>query len=80
MVLLTETSLAEAIRIDELCRAKGIAFIKSDIRGVFANVFCDFGPSFTVFDVDGETFHHHQLILAYMGHVHFAKLTRTLYN
>eukprot|EP00887_Chlorella_sp_A99_P004083 scaffold23.g4083.t1 len=26
-------------------------------RGVFASVFCDFGPSFTVYDVDGEEPH-----------------------
>ncbi len=27
---------------------------QADIRGVFAQVFCDFGPSFEVLDVDGE--------------------------
>ena len=26
------------------------AFIKADIRGVFASVFCDFGPRFEVAD------------------------------
>jgi ubiquitin-activating enzyme E1 len=27
---------------------------QADIRGVFAQVFCDFGPAFEVLDVDGE--------------------------
>lgn len=34
-----------------------IAFIKSEVRGVFGSVFCNFGPQFTVFDVDGEEPH-----------------------
>jgi len=45
------------VRIDEFCHRSGIAFIKADIRGVFACVFCDFGPSFEVLDVDGEEPH-----------------------
>ncbi|KAL4450533.1 hypothetical protein ABPG77_000889, partial [Micractinium sp. CCAP 211/92] len=57
VVVLTETPLAESIRIDEFCHANGIAFIKADVRGVFAQVFCDFGPSFEVLDVDGEEPH-----------------------
>ncbi len=31
--------------------------MQADIRGVFAQVFCDFGPGFTVLDVDGESPH-----------------------
>ena len=53
MVVATNLPLEEAIRINNACRQKGVAFIKGDIRGVFANVFCDFGPAFTVLDVDG---------------------------
>lgn len=30
---------------------------QADIRGVFASVFCDFGPAFEVLDVDGEEPH-----------------------
>lgn len=30
-----------------------ISFIRAETRGVFASVFTDFGPSFTVFDTDG---------------------------
>lgn len=62
VVVLTESSTADAIRLDEACRArkKGdgeaspIAFLRADVRGVFASVFADFGDSFVVDDVDGE--------------------------
>jgi hypothetical protein len=27
--------------------------LQADVRGVFAQVFCDFGPAFEVLDVDG---------------------------
>lgn len=56
VVVVTNTSLAEAIRIDEACRKQSIPFIRADTRGVFACVFCDFGQSFTVYDPDGEAF------------------------
>ena len=31
-----------------------MAYISSEIRGLFGNIFCDFGPAFTVFDTTGE--------------------------
>jgi len=49
-----ETSEAEAVAINAMCRANNVAFIKTDVRGVFGNVFCDFGDAFNVLDVDGE--------------------------
>lgn len=56
MVVVTDASLEESKRIDEICHAHQppIVFIRAETRGVFASVFCDFGPSFTVYDVDGE--------------------------
>lgn len=53
--MLTSASLEESKRVDEICRAHSppIAFIRAETRGVFASVFCDFGPAFTVFDTDG---------------------------
>lgn len=57
VVVATQLPLAEAIRIDEFCHLSGIPFISSSIRGVFASVFCDFGPEFRVDDVDGEEPH-----------------------
>lgn len=53
VVVLTGSSLEEAKRVDGLCHAAGVKFIWAQARGVFASVFTDFGPSFTVFDTDG---------------------------
>jgi ubiquitin-activating enzyme E1 len=54
-VLTGDASLDEAKRVDAACRTASppIAFIRAETRGVFASVFCDFGPAFTVHDTDG---------------------------
>lgn len=59
VVVFTDITLDKAVEIDDFCHKHepAIAFIKADIRGVFGSVFCDFGPSFTVVDVDGEEPH-----------------------
>ena len=59
MVVFTDISLEKAIEFDDYCRnhQPPISFIKSEVRGLFGSVFCDFGPEFTVFDVDGEDPH-----------------------
>lgn len=54
VVVLAAAGLEEAKRVDALCHAQGIKFVWAQSRGVFASVFTDFGPEFTVFDVDGE--------------------------
>ncbi|XP_020594835.1 ubiquitin-activating enzyme E1 2-like, partial [Phalaenopsis equestris] len=58
-VVFTDISLEKAIEFDDYCHnhQPSIAFIKCEIRGLFGNVFCDFGPKFTVVDVDGEEPH-----------------------
>ncbi|CAJ1970665.1 unnamed protein product [Sphenostylis stenocarpa] len=58
-VVFTEISLEKAIEFDDYCHSHNppIAFIKSEVRGLFGSLFCDFGPEFTVFDVDGEDPH-----------------------
>ncbi|KAH0465184.1 hypothetical protein IEQ34_005287 [Dendrobium chrysotoxum] len=58
-VVFTDISLEKAIEFDDYCHnhQPPIAFIKSETRGLFGNVFCDFGPKFTVVDVDGEEPH-----------------------
>ncbi|KAL5697403.1 E1 ubiquitin-activating enzyme [Ranunculus cassubicifolius] len=52
-------SVEKAVEFDEYCRAQQppIPFIKTEVRGLFGSVFCDFGPEFTVVDVDGEEPH-----------------------
>ncbi|KAL3850578.1 hypothetical protein ACJIZ3_012460 [Penstemon smallii] len=58
-VVFTDINLETAIEFDEYCHNHHppIAFIKTEVRGLFGSAFCDFGPEFTVFDVDGEEPH-----------------------
>ncbi|KAF3334641.1 ubiquitin-activating enzyme E1 1-like isoform X1 [Carex littledalei] len=58
-VVFTDIPLEKAIEFDDYCHTHNppIAFIKSEVRGLFGNIFCDFGPEFTVLDVDGEEPH-----------------------
>ena len=56
VVVFTDIIEEKAIEYNDFCHnhQPPIAFIKADIRGVFGSVFCDFGPEFSVFDVNGE--------------------------
>ncbi|XP_072571330.1 ubiquitin-like modifier-activating enzyme 1 isoform X2 [Paramormyrops kingsleyae] len=54
VVVLTDSSLDEQLRIGELCHGKGIKLIVADTRGLFGQLFCDFGEEMTVFDTNGE--------------------------
>ncbi|CAG5089375.1 Similar to UBA1: Ubiquitin-like modifier-activating enzyme 1 (Oryctolagus cuniculus) [Cotesia congregata] len=54
VVVLTETTLEDQLRVSSIARANNIALIIADTRGLFAQVFCDFGPAFTVVDTTGE--------------------------
>ncbi|KAI3461672.1 hypothetical protein Pfo_018335 [Paulownia fortunei] len=58
-VVFTDINLESAIEFNEYCHnhQPPIAFIKTEVRGLFGIAFCDFGPEFTVFDVDGEEPH-----------------------
>ncbi|XP_059626436.1 ubiquitin-activating enzyme E1 1-like [Cornus florida] len=58
-VVFTDINLERAIEFNDYCHSHQppIAFIKTEVRGLFGSVFCDFGPEFTVFDVDGEEPH-----------------------
>ncbi|XP_014489657.1 ubiquitin-activating enzyme E1 1 [Vigna radiata var. radiata] len=58
-VVFTDISLEKACEFNDYCRSQQppIAFIKTEVRGLFGSVFCDFGPEFTVVDVDGEEPH-----------------------
>ncbi|KAJ6299242.1 hypothetical protein OIU76_020250 [Salix suchowensis] len=58
-VVLTDVTLEKAIEFNDYCHdhKPPISFIKAEVRGLFGSVFCDFGPEFTVFDVDGEEPH-----------------------
>lgn len=54
VVVLTDTPLKEQLRIAEITHANGIALVVGESRGLFSQVFCDFGDSFTVVDTNGE--------------------------
>ncbi|KAE8039321.1 hypothetical protein FH972_011745 [Carpinus fangiana] len=58
-VVFTDINFEEAIEFNDYCHnhQPSIAFIKTEVRGLFGSVFCDFGPEFTVVDVDGEEPH-----------------------
>ncbi|KAG9152521.1 hypothetical protein Leryth_016430 [Lithospermum erythrorhizon] len=58
-VVFTDISLEDAIQFNDFCHSHQppISFIKAEVRGLFGSVFCDFGPEFTVVDVDGEEPH-----------------------
>jgi ubiquitin-activating enzyme E1 len=51
--------LEKAYEFDDYCHSHQppISFIKAQVCGLFGSVFCDFGPEFTVLDVDGEDPH-----------------------
>lgn len=53
VVVLTDNNEAEQKRIADITRKYGIALIISLTRGLFGQIFCDFGPEFTVYDVNG---------------------------
>jgi len=56
VVVLTNSSLAEQLKVNEWCRAAtpAINMIVADVRGLYAQIFTDFGPKFTVVDTNGK--------------------------
>lgn len=54
VVVLTNSSLDQQKRINAITHANGIQLIIADVKGLYAQVFNDFGDQFTVVDVNGE--------------------------
>ncbi|KAJ3344927.1 hypothetical protein HDU83_004605 [Entophlyctis luteolus] len=54
VVVMTEASLAEKLRVNEITHKRGIKFIAAEMRGLFGAVFNDFGNEFVVLDQTGE--------------------------
>jgi ubiquitin-activating enzyme E1 len=48
VVVLTEVTLRKQLEISTLCHENNISVIIGDIKGVFGNIFCDFGSNFIV--------------------------------
>uniref|UniRef100_A0A7N8YPC2 Ubiquitin-activating enzyme E1 n=1 Tax=Mastacembelus armatus TaxID=205130 RepID=A0A7N8YPC2_9TELE len=54
VVVLTNLSLDEQQHVGEFCHSKGIKLIVADTRGLFGQLFCDFGEEMIVYDTNGE--------------------------
>jgi ubiquitin-activating enzyme E1 len=54
VVALTGVPLKHQTTIADYCHSKGIHVVAADTFGLFGNIFCDFGDSFTVMDATGE--------------------------
>jgi len=54
VVVLTNSDSEEQLQVAEIVRSFGNALIVAKSQGLFAQVFCDFGPDFTVVDSTGE--------------------------
>lgn len=57
VVVLTNASLEEQIRVNEITHKHNIGFVSTDTRGLFGNIFVDFGSSFALIDANGEEPH-----------------------
>lgn len=55
VVVLTNSSLEEQLFLSRITHDEGIALICADTRGLFGQIFCDFGEKFTVMDTNGES-------------------------
>jgi len=54
VVVLTNSGIDEQLRVGDFCHSNGIYFIVADVRGVFGQIFCDFGENFVISDPNGE--------------------------
>uniref|UniRef100_A0A3P8P6R0 E1 ubiquitin-activating enzyme n=1 Tax=Astatotilapia calliptera TaxID=8154 RepID=A0A3P8P6R0_ASTCA len=54
VVVLTNSTLDEQQTLGEFCHSKGIKLIVADTRGLFGQLFCDFGEEMIVYDTNGE--------------------------
>ncbi|XP_067854572.1 ubiquitin-like modifier-activating enzyme 1 [Heptranchias perlo] len=54
VVVLTNSSLDEQLHVGQFCHENNIRFIVADTKGLFGQLFCDFGEEFIVTDPNGE--------------------------
>ena len=54
VIVITEATIADQLAISEIARANKICLIIASTRGLFGQIFCDFGDNFTVVDTNGE--------------------------
>lgn len=54
VVVLTDSTLEEQLHVSTFCHANDIALIVASTKGLFGQIFCDFGENFEVVDKNGE--------------------------
>ena len=54
VIVLTESPLDDQLWINDYAHSKSKGFINASVRGLFGQVFCDFGHEFVVNDATGE--------------------------
>lgn len=54
VVVLTNSSIEEQLQIGDVAHKNGVKLIVADTRGLFGQLFCDFGTDFSVSDTNGE--------------------------
>lgn len=54
-VVITETPLPIQLKVNEYCHRNKIPYVSAEVRGLFGNIFCDFGDDFVVIDPTGES-------------------------
>uniref|UniRef100_A0AAZ3QDB8 E1 ubiquitin-activating enzyme n=1 Tax=Oncorhynchus tshawytscha TaxID=74940 RepID=A0AAZ3QDB8_ONCTS len=54
VVVLTNSPLEEQQRVGDFCHSNGIKLVIADTRGLFGQLFCDFGEEMLVIDTNGE--------------------------
>ncbi|OPJ68623.1 hypothetical protein AV530_008610 [Patagioenas fasciata monilis] len=54
VVVLTNSPLEEQLWVGDFCHERGIKLVVADTRGLFGQLFCDFGDDFVVTDTNGE--------------------------
>ncbi|KAK0528938.1 E1 ubiquitin-activating protein [Tilletia horrida] len=54
VVVLTDVPLSQQVALNDITHGSGTHFISADVRGLFGNVFTDFGDNFVCIDPSGE--------------------------
>ncbi|XP_069873431.1 ubiquitin-like modifier-activating enzyme 1 isoform X2 [Dipodomys merriami] len=54
VVVLTNTPLEYQLQVGEICHNRGIKLVVADTRGLFGQLFCDFGEEMILVDSTGE--------------------------
>lgn len=55
VVVLTSSTLDEQLQISSMTHSNGSALVIADTKGLYGQIFCDFGDNFTVLDQTGES-------------------------